>query len=473
MNPEVNDDAAADGAASSHEPAHEPVATFRTDFLWGAATSAFQIEGATSADGRLPSTWDTFCATPGAILDGSDGSRACDHYTLWADDLDLISELGFGAYRFSIAWPRVVPGGTGPVNAPGLDFYERLVDGLLARGLEPHATLYHWDLPQTLEDRGGWTNRDTAMAFADYAEAVSSRLGDRVTAYATLNEPWCSAFLGYEYGEHAPGRRDQQARQRAVHHLLLAHGLALPRLRHAAPASRHGIVLNFTPAYPRRSGHAGDIEAVRRHEVHNHQVFLEPLLSGAYPAEVLEHAIGAGYPVEAGDMEIIAAPLDFLGVNYYTRCLVSLAQGADSRWPGVATFRSEGAAHTAMDWEVYPDGLRDLLVDLHRQSRLPLYVTENGAAFADDTIDDDGTVLDHDRWQYVRSHTAAVAAARSAGADVRGYFAWSLLDNFEWAYGYTKRFGIVHVNYDTLVRTPKLSARLLSERLVRRSRVPA
>ncbi|HLU81855.1 MAG TPA: family 1 glycosylhydrolase, partial [Trueperaceae bacterium] len=347
-----------------------------TDFVWGAATSAFQIEGATTADGRGASIWDTFCATPGTIVDASDGARACDSYARWADDLDLIRDLGFGAYRFSVAWPRVMPTGTGHVNHAGLDHYERLVDGMLARSLVPYATLYHWDLPQALEDRGGWQARDTAYAFADYAAAVVQRLGDRVASYATLNEPWCSAFLGYGTGEHAPGIRSQEAVQRAVHHLLLAHGLALPRMRTAAPGSSHGIVLNFTPAYPLRPDHAGDNKAATRHDLANHQVFLRPLLLGAYPAPVLAHAAGDGYPVEDGDLELIAAPLDFLGVNYYTRCLVT--EAATSPWPSVATTRAEGAWHTAMGWEVYPHGLRDLLVSLGQQTRVPLFVTENG-----------------------------------------------------------------------------------------------
>jgi beta-glucosidase len=434
---------------------------FPSDFVWGAATSAFQIEGATATDGRGPSIWDTFCATPGMIVDASDGSRACESHARWAEDLDLIRSLGFGAYRFSVAWPRVMPDGTGKVNAAGLDHYERLVDGMLARSLAPYATLYHWDLPQALEDRGGWRSRDTAFAFADYAAAVADRLGDRVASYATLNEPWCSAFLGYGSGEHAPGLRDAAAVQRAVHHLLLAHGLALPRLRAAAPRAEHGIVLNFTPAYPHRPGDARDLEAVRRHDVANHQVFLGPLLDGTYPNEVHANAVGAGYPVEDGDMGLIAAPLDFLGVNYYTRCIVSDDGGG--RWPGTATFHADGAAHTAMGWEVYPDGLRDLLITLHHRTHLPLFVTENGAAFDDQVRDDTGVVVDEDRWRYLTDHLAAVAQARAAGADVRGYFAWSLLDNFEWAHGYTKRFGIVHVDFETQQRTPKRSALRLQD----------
>src|SRR5690606_2899934 len=274
----------------------------------------YQIEGATTADGRGASIWDTFCATPGKIVDASNGALACDSYARWAEDLDLVRDLGFDAYRFSIAWPRIVPEGAGSINQAGLDHYERLVDGMLARGLTPYATLYHWDLPQALEDRGGWRSRDTAHAFAAYAAAVTGRLGDRVASYAPLNEPWRSAFLGYGSGEHAPGIRDTESVQRAVHHLLLAHGLALPRMRAAAPLAQHGIVLNFTPAYPRRAGDARDLEAARRHDVANHQVFLGPLLDGKYPDEVIAHAVGAGYPVADDDMATISAPLDYLGV---------------------------------------------------------------------------------------------------------------------------------------------------------------
>ncbi len=448
-------------AQPSKAPAERLAVDLPTDFLLGVSTSSYQIEGAASEAGRSPSIWDTFCATPGKIVDGSDGAVACDHYHLWPQDLDLITALGFRAYRFSIAWPRVIPAGTGKANEAGLDFYERLVDGMLERGLEPHATLYHWDLPQVLEDRGGWTDRDTALAFADYADVVSARLGDRVRTYATLNEPWCSAFLGYAYGEHAPGRRDWQACQLAIHHLLLAHGLAVPRLR-ANTSSPVGIVLNFTPGYP---AGAGDQEACRRYDALNHRVFLDPLFAGSYPAPLLDN--GISFPVRDGDLAAIAAPLDFLGVNFYTRALIADDPGAP--WPSVRTLPATGSEHTAMGWEVYPDALEALLVRLSALTGLPLYVTENGAAYDDLIVDaanagaGDQEVPDPQRLDYFRTHLAALTRAVSAGADVRGYFAWSLLDNFEWAYGYTKRFGIVHVDLATQVRTPKHSALWLAQ----------
>lgn len=432
-------------------------------FVLGAATSSYQIEGY-GDDGRGPSIWDTLCAKPGAIVDGSDGSIACRHLELWPQDLDLLAELGFSAYRFSVSWPRVIPTGRGAVNDRGLDFYDRLVDGLVERGIEPYLTLYHWDLPQALEDLGGWTSRDTAYAFAEYADLVAQRLGDRVRSLATLNEPWCSAFLGYLYGEHAPGiRGDRVGMARAVHHLLLGHGLAIERLRSAAPASDLGIVLNFTPGYAATDAPA-DVAAVARHETENHDMFLGPLVAGAYPSEVLEHW---RLPIEDGDMAVISRSIDFLGINYYTRCLVVDAPGAP--WPSIGTVAADHAPHTAMGWEVYPAALEELLARLSARTGLPLYVTENGAAYADpDTLPTAavGTtaaaVADAERVDYYRRHLTAVANAVARGADVRGYFAWSLLDNFEWAYGYTKRFGIVHVDFRTQLRTPKDSALWLS-----------
>ena len=430
-------------------------------FVMGVATSSFQIEGAAAEAGKGPSTWDTFCATAGKIVDGSNGDMACDHYHRWPEDLDLIASLGFKAYRFSIAWPRVVPAGRGKPNQAGLDFYERLVDGMLARGLDPYATLYHWDLPQPLEDAGGWTNRDTALAFADYADAVSARLGDRVKSYATLNEPWCSAFLGYAYGEHAPGRREWDACLRAIHHLLLAHGLAIPAMRANAAAADHGIVLNLTPGYPLAPD---DEAAADRYDTMNHKVFLSPLFKGEYPPALAEN--GVSFPVLAGDLKAISAPLDFLGVNYYTRTLIS--DDPNAAWPRVKHHRPTGAEFTSMGWEVYPAGLTDLLLRLSRESGLPLYVTENGAAYPDQTVagprgaTQDGPVDDADRLAYFRAHLAAVSEASRCGADVRGYFAWSLLDNFEWAFGYSKRFGIVHVDFETQARTPKRSAHWFS-----------
>ncbi len=429
-------------------------------FLLGAATSSYQIEGY-GDDGRGPSIWDAFCAKPGVIVDGSDGSVACRHLELWRQDVDLLADLGFGAYRFSVSWPRVMPTGRGPVNQHGLDFYDRLVDGLIARGVAPYVTLYHWDLPLALGERGGWTARETAHAFADYAEAVAARLGDRVRSFATLNEPWCSAFLGHLYGEHAPGiRGDRDGMARAVHHLLLGHGLALERLRATAPAAEHGVVLNFTPAYPATDAEA-DVAAARRHETENHESFLAPLLGGAYPPELHQHW---RLPVVAGDLDVISRPMDFLGVNYYTRCLVADVPGAP--WPALSTVPSHGTPHTALGWEVYPDALAELLQRLSRRTGLPLYVTENGAAYDDVTPESaaqDGVLPDPERVAYYQQHLAAVARAVAAGADVRGYFAWSLLDNFEWAFGYTKRFGIVHVDFDSQRRTPKRSAVYLGE----------
>jgi len=428
-----------------------------SSFAWGAASSAFQVEGAADVGGRSPSIWDVFCASPGRIDDGSNATVACDSYHRWEEDLDLVVQLGLNAYRFSVAWPRVVPAGRGPVNQVGLDYYDRLVDGLLARGVRPFLTLYHWDLPQVLQEQGGWTVRDTAYAFADYAEAVARRLGDRVEAYATLNEPWCSAFLAHQLGEHAPGERDPARAQAAVHHLLLGHGLAMERLRAAAPGSAHGVVLNFTPAYPADPDDPEHREAARRHDVANHQVFLEPLLRGSYPAEAAARPGSAATHVRDGDLEAIAAPMDYLGVNYYTRTLVRPAP--DAPWPHVASVPATGRPHTDIGWEVYPDGLEHLLLRVWRESGLPLFVTENGAGLAEPAaLDGQPRVDDVRRWEYLSSHLAAMERARATGADVRGYFAWSLLDNFEWARGYTYRFGLVHVDFATLERTPKLSA---------------
>jgi beta-glucosidase len=426
---------------------------FPDSFVWGVATSAFQIEGATSADGRGTSIWDTFCRTPGKVFEGHTGDIACEHYHHWQSDLDLIAELGVDAYRFSIAWPRILADGAGQVNAKGLDFYERLVDGMLRRGLKPYCTLYHWDLPQALDDKGGWLSRDTAMAFAEYAEVVTKRLGDRVVSYATLNEPWCSAYLGYGNGHHAPGHADLKESFQAAHHLLLAHGLALPVMRENAPGAEHGIVLNLSQVYPETDS-PEDTEAARRFDRLNNLWYLGPLFEGRYPEDVWQQ-LGALVPeVADGDLAIINRPIDFLGENYYTPTFVQHQAGD---YPNISFVRHDAAEHTAMDWEVYPQGLRDLLLRLHRDYGVPLYVTENGAAYAD-TIVADG-VHDSARTAYFQGHLAAVAEAVSAGADVRGYFAWSLMDNFEWAFGYDRRFGIVYVDFETQVRTLKDSAK--------------
>jgi beta-glucosidase len=427
--------------------------SFPSDYIWGVATSSYQIEGAVTEDGRGPSIWDTFCAEPGRIRDGSSGAVACDHYHRWPADLDLIRDLGVNAYRFSIAWPRIFPQGRGKLETRGLDFYERLVDGLLERGLQPWATLYHWDLPQALQDRGGWVNRDTAHAFADYADVISSRLGERVHAYATLNEPWCSAYLGYEQGEHAPGLNDRRQHLQASHNLLLAHGLALPALRGNAPAAAHGIVLNLNPAYP---GTDSDVDraAARRFDGFFNRWYLDPLFRGHYPQDVWD-GYGADVPqVEPGDLEVINAPVDFLGVNYYSPTVVSDAPG--SSWPAIRDV-PRAVPRTAMGWEIRPQALTELLVRLKADYRLPpVYITENGAAFDDQLVA--GRIADEQRTDYLRSHLQALTAAAEAGAPAAGYFAWSLLDNFEWAYGYTERFGLVHVDFETQNRTLKSSA---------------
>lgn len=427
---------------------------FPDDFTWGVATSSYQIEGSTSADGCGPSIWGSFCAQPGKIVDGSSGAVACDHYRRWQSDLDLIKELGVTAYRFSLSWPRILPEGRGRVEQRGLDFYERLVDGLLERGIEPWATLYHWDLPQALQDAGGWPERTVAHAFADYADLVTARLGDRVRGWATLNEPWCSAFLGYESGEHAPGLRSRRKHLQASHNLLLAHGLALPRMRRNAPGSRHGIVLNLNPAYP-ASPAPEDVLAAERFDGFFNRWYLDPVLRGSYPVDAWA-GYGQDVPsVEPGDLETISAPIDFLGVNFYSRAVVTEEPGAP--WPSTRGVAVEGP-HTAMGWEIRPKALTELLERLARDYALPdVHITENGAAFDDE--ERAGVYHDPERVAYLQAHVAALADAARAGVPVAGYFAWSLLDNFEWAQGYTRRFGLVHVDFATQRRSLKESAR--------------
>lgn len=427
---------------------------FPADFRWGVATAAYQIEGAVSEDGRGPSIWDTFSHTPGKTYNGDTGDVACDHYHCWPEDLALMSQLGIQSYRFSVAWPRVLPQGTGRVNAKGLDFYERLVDGLLARGIEPNATLYHWDLPQPLQDKGGWASRDTAQAFVAYADAVSRRLGDRVKFYATFNEPWCIAILGHESGEHAPGFNDRRLALQVAHHVLLAHGLAMPALRENAPQAQHGIVLNFTPSYALDDSTEAQ-QAARLMDGTFNRWFADPLFKGRYPEDTWE-LYGELVPkVHDGDLAQIAAPIDFLGVNYYTR----------------VTFGGDpvNVERTAMGWEVFPQGLRDLLLRLQRDYSPPvMYVTENGAAYDDKLVD--GAVYDPERIRYYERHLAAMHEALEAGANVKGYYAWSLMDNFEWAKGYSKRFGLIYVDYPTQRRILKSSAKWYAE-LIAKHRV--
>ncbi|GAB3182197.1 beta-glucosidase [Micromonospora palomenae] len=448
---------------SSHGQA-DPIDTLPPAFRWGVATSSYQIEGAVAEDGRTPSIWDTFCRVPGAVANGDHGDVACDHYHRMPQDVALIADLGLDTYRFSVAWPRVQPGGRGPANPAGLAFYDRLVDELLGRGIDPWVTLYHWDLPQELEDAGGWPNRDTAHRFADYAELVFAALGDRVKTWTTLNEPWCSAMLGYAYGLHAPGRRDLGAGIAAAHHLLLGHGLATQRLRAAAGSPIElGITLNMATADPATDSPA-DRDAARAADGLGHRIYLDPLFHGRYPEDVVADlaAEGVRIPVEDGDLAVISSPIDVLGVNYYFGQAHSGVdeQGREREDDGRPVRRvvRRELPRTAMDWEIVPDSFTELLVRLHRDyPGVPMVITENGAAF-DDKPDADGFVADDDRVAYLTEHLRAVARARQAGADVRGYFAWSLLDNFEWAYGYDKRFGIVRVDYDTQRRTPKRSA---------------
>ena len=439
---------------------------FPAGFWWGAATAAYQIEGSVAADGRTPSIWDTFCATPGRVARGESGAVAADHYRRYQEDVDLIASLGLSAYRFSVSWPRVQPGGQGRVNAAGAGFYDRLVDALLARGVRPVLTLYHWDLPQELEDDGGWAARDTAYRFADYAGLVAQRLGDRVELWTTLNEPWCSAFLGYASGEHAPGRTDPADALAAAHHLLLAHGLGVQALRAQLPAAPTSLVVNLT-AMRSISADPADLDAARRMDGLANRLFLDPVLRGEYPVDVLTDTSGITdwSFIRDTDLEVISAPIDALGINYYQPTLVGAARSAVDRggmaaWPGCAdvVVHPIPGPVTDMDWAVDASGLREILVRLGREyGNPPLLVTENGAAYRDQ-VTPDGGVHDPERVGYLQSHLVAAHQALVEGVDLRGYFVWSLLDNFEWAEGYGKRFGLVHVDYDTQRRTWKVSA---------------
>ncbi|MEV4561620.1 GH1 family beta-glucosidase [Kitasatospora sp. NPDC049285] len=461
-------------------------ARFPAGFLWGAATAAYQIEGAAAEDGRTPSIWDTFSRRPGAVRNGDTGDVAADHYHRYRDDVALMSELGLGAYRFSLSWPRIQPGGSGPANEAGLDFYDRLTDELLAAGITPVATLYHWDLPQELEDRGGWTDRGTALRFAEYASIAARRLGDRIPTWTTLNEPWCSAFLGYGNGVHAPGRTDHRAALTAHHHLLLAHGLGTAALRAELPATAQvSLTLNLAAVRPLTTDPA-DLDAARRIDGLANRIFLDPVFHGRYPEDVLAdtaHLTDWSF-VRPGDLAEIARPVDSLGINYYTPTVVAADDPAspaprqdghqgDSPWPadhGIRFLPAPGST-TAMGWPVDADGLYELLTRLRDDlPGVPLLVTENGAAYEDYT-DPSGAVHDPERIAYLHGHLAAVRRAIADGAPVQGYFLWSLLDNYEWAYGYSKRFGIVHVDFASQRRTPKDSARWYAE-VIRTGRLP-
>jgi len=453
---------------------------FPEGFLWGVATAAYQIEGAAHEGGRGPSIWDTFSHLPGKIRRGDTGDIACDAYHRLDTDLDLLAELGVGAYRFSVSWPRVQPAGRGPVNAEGLDYYRRLVDGLRDRGIEPVVTLYHWDLPQPLEDAGGWPRRETAGRFAEYAAIVAGALGDRVGRWITLNEPWVVANHGYRLGSHAPGRADAADAAAATHHLLLGHGLAAGALRAGPDGGRQiGITLNMTVVRPASDDATAAAESI---EAETNRVFLDPVIAGAYPAGAVRPALlPPGELVLDGDLAAISAPIDFLGVNYYRPTTVGLrADGDELRrgeeriegHPGAVSVAVDHLARSAMGWPIDASGLYDLLVQLRgRAPGLPLYVTENGMA-AEDYVDPEGGIDDYERIAYLRDHLDAAARGIEGGVDLRGYFCWSFLDNFEWAEGYQKRFGLVFVDYGTQRRIPKASAAFYSS-VMRTNALPA
>ena len=428
-------------------------------FLFGVATASYQIEGATNVDERCPSIWDTFCAKPGAVYKQHNGDVACDHYHLYQDDVDLIADLGVDAYRLSIAWPRIIrPDGS--INQKGLEFYDRVISALKEKNLTIMATLYHWDLPQYLDDEGGWLNRETAYKYAEYVEVVSSYFGDRIDFYATLNEPWCSAFHGYSDGKHAPGITDDRSAFLASHNLLLAHGLAIPILRRNAVNSKHGIVLNFTPNYPANES-AIDVADFADQE-HTHW-FIKPIMEGKYPEEVYQHYIDVMPLISEEDMAVISAEIDFLGINNYTRSVID----KDGQYPNYKKVELSDVERTHIGWEVCPEGLLKLLTDLNQAYSLPpVYITENGAATDDKVVD--GAIDDEQRCRYYQSHLSSVDQAIRKGVDIRGYFAWSLMDNFEWSEGYKMRFGIVHVDYETQERTPKRSALAFKETLASR-----
>ncbi len=429
--------------------------TFPQDFLWGAATASYQIEGAWNEDGKGPSIWDTFAHTPGKIQDGSTGDVACDHYHRWQEDIALMKDLGVKAYRFSIAWPRILPEGRGRANEPGIEFYSCLVDGLLAAGITPFVTLYHWDLPQALQDQGGWPARATAEAFVEYTDIVTRALGDRVTYWATLNEPFVSAYVGYMEGRHAPGHRSLDEMLSASHHLLLAHGWAVPAIRANVRNAQAGIVLNLNAQYA-ASRSAADRAAAYRQDGLVNRWYLDPLNGRGYPPDQVAHYRRPMSFVQPGDLDAIATPIDFMGINYYFRGIARARVPEDENLPRELTPNAE---HTEMGWEVHAPGLYATLGRVWFDYRYPktFYIAENGAAYAD-TVGADGTVDDPKRVAYYRDHLAQAARAVEAGIPLKGYFAWSLMDNFEWGYGYTKRFGLVYVDYETQRRIPKASA---------------
>jgi beta-glucosidase len=442
---------------------------FPKNFIWGAATAAFQIEGANTEDGRCESIWDNFSKVPGNIMDGSDGSKACDHYHRWPEDMDIAKALNLDAYRFSVSWPRIQPTLDGNLNQKGIDFYSRLVDGMLERGIKPFLTLYHWDLPQYLQDIGGWANRDIADRFADYAQLVTQHLGDRVDSIATFNESFNTAYLGHWLGVHAPGHKNPAESIQVTHNVLLAHGRAIRAMRAQGTKAMLGFVPNLVAPHS-ASQSPEDLRATARHDLLQNRLYLDPIFLGHYP-EKMEEMLGVAPKIEAGDMKEISEPIDFLGVNYYRR-LIGSASGVafshflrnkdDSKGVKDTEFQKAvqlppGAQVTVMGWEVYHEGLRECLelVKNRYPNVPPMYVTESGCAYEDQV--QEGEVRDEQRIAYIEGQIAAVGRALANGVDVRGYFVWSLLDNFEWALGYTKRFGLTHIDYETQKRTVKAS----------------
>ena len=424
-----------------------------SEFVWGVATSSYQIEGAANEDGRGQSIWDTFCKVPGKVANFDNGDMACDHYHRYKEDLDLMKWMGVKAYRFSVAWPRVIPDGVGRVNEMGLDFYDRLIDSLLEREIAPWLTMYHWDLPEALQLRGGWNNREVVEWFGEYAEMLTSRFGDRVKNWMTLNEPLCSAWLGHLYGDMAPGIKDLQTALNVSHHLLMSHGLACQVIRSNVSEANVGIVINVTPAVPATDSQE-DSNAAQLADGFDNRWFLDPVFGRTYPADVID-TLGASPEIHSGDMKLIAQDLDFLGVNFYFRQTVAADQ--NSKPLPIRSVNRENVKRTAMNWEVHPQAFEEILLRISKEySPKAIYITENGSAWNDEVIN--GEIIDDERIDYLARHLDVMRSAKNQGAPILGYFAWSFLDNFEWAYGYEKRFGLIYVDYKTQKRTPKKSA---------------
>jgi beta-glucosidase len=424
-----------------------------SEFIWGVATSSYQIEGAANEGGRGQSIWDTFCKVPGKVANFDNGDIACDHYHRFKEDLDLMKWMGVKAYRFSVAWPRVIPDGVGRVNEMGLDFYDRLIDSLLEREIAPWLTMYHWDLPEALQLRGGWNNREVVEWFGEYAEVLTSRFGDRVKNWMTLNEPLCSAWLGHLYGDMAPGIKDLQTALNVSHNLLMSHGLACQVIRSNVSEANVGIVINVTPAVPATDSQE-DSNAAQLADGFDNRWFLDPVFGRAYPADVID-TLGASPEIHSGDMKLIAQDLDFLGVNFYFRQTVAADQ--NSKPLPIRSVNRENVKRTAMNWEVHPQAFEEILLRISKEySPKAIYITENGSAWNDEVIN--GEIIDDERIDYLARHLDVMRSAKNQGAPILGYFAWSFLDNFEWAYGYEKRFGLIYVDYKTQKRTPKKSA---------------